>query len=136
VWRRASITALAGGCVLPLASAHAAAPARVGPGPVATHVERGAYAVSIGLAANAPGSDNVLRVVVTRGGRPVAVRVRATLVMADMAMPAVLPRMRTVAARSVSQRFPLWMAGRWRVTLAVTPRHAKAFRVELIDTVG
>ncbi|MHB8643116.1 MAG: copper resistance CopC/CopD family protein [Gaiellaceae bacterium] len=112
---------------------HAAA--RVGPGPVATTIERNGYTLQVSLLPNKAAVPNEFTLQLTRSGKPVTgARITTTLAMLDMEMEQQAYTLREVAPGVYRRSAPaLAMVGRWGVGFQIDPRGAQPFQILIVD---
>lgn len=96
------------------------------------------YRLTVRLTPNRPDLPERIAVEISRGGRPVsAARVRVTVSMADMpgmgTGTSLLPQS---GPGTWARSAPPLTAGRWRLHVAVEPRHARPFATNIPDGLG
>jgi YtkA-like len=108
----------------------------VGPGPVRSTVQAGAYRVSIALSPNRARVRDHVAIALAQGGRPVnGARVSVTYSMPSMGMLNVFSGpLAQAAGGTYSAREPVFgMPGAWRLRFAVAPPGAAPFTVVIND---
>jgi hypothetical protein len=120
--------------------------AAAGPAPAAATapavrlVRAGEYRLTLLVTPNRAPSAVLVRVAITRLGKPVeAARVRLTVTMLDMHMTGPTQTLRQASPGrwdSGAAGLAFGMTGRWGLRLEVSPRHAKQFAVAVVDRVS
>lgn len=107
----------------------------VGPGRVASVVNRNGYRVELRVAPNKAAVDNAFGVRITKGGKPVTgADVTQTFTMLDMEMPTQAYRLREQSPGLYVKSAPaLVMVGRWGLTFEVAPPGQAPFDVVFVD---
>jgi copper transport protein len=111
------------------------AAAHVGPGPVASVVERNGYTLQLHVTPNRAAQQNDFALTIRRGGRPVTgATVTATFVMLDMEMGQQAYQLRESQPGVYEHAAPaLVMVGRWGITFGIEPPGGRPFDVLLVD---
>jgi copper transport protein len=111
------------------------ASADVGPGPIASVVEKSGYELRFHVAPNKAAVPNAFSVQITRNGTPVRhAAVLLTFAMLDMEMPNQEFHLSETSPGVYGDEKPaLVMVGHWGLTFAVTPPGGTQFSVLLVD---
>jgi copper transport protein len=111
------------------------APVRVGPGPVATTVERNGYTVKAVVTPNRAAQPNKFVVSITRGGKPVTgANVTTSFAMLDMEMGRQEYAFKETSPGVYQRTAPsLLMVGHWGITFHIEPPGGQPFDVTLVD---
>jgi hypothetical protein len=109
----------------------------VGPGPVNTTMTLAGYSVGVRITSNLVSRSQVVRLDLTRAGRPVdGARVTLSYSMPSMNMPSVLTRTLTGAGSGAYHSSPgsaLEMSGDWLLSFRIVPMHGRPLAVALAD---
>jgi copper transport protein len=111
------------------------AQARVGPGRVATTLQKDGYTLQLLVAPNRAAAPNSFALRVSRHGRPVnGADVTVVFSMLDMEMPNQEYRLAETRPGVYSRRAPaLVMVGHWGLTFTVTPQRGVPFSALVVD---
>ncbi len=111
------------------------ATAHVGPGPVTTVVNHGAYRLAVRVIPNKAAVPNTFSVAITRAGRPVrGADVTMTFTMLDMEMGQISYHLPEIAPGVYGRSEPaLVMVGHWGLSFEVRPPGAEPFTVLVVD---
>jgi copper transport protein len=109
--------------------------AHIGPGPVASVIERNGYRVELRVSPNRAAVPNKFALHLTRNGAPVrSAEVVATFTMLDMEMPAQSYRLSESAPGVYAHAAPVFvMVGHWGLSFDIRPRGAQPFTVLFLD---
>ena len=109
--------------------------ARVGPGKVASTVNRNGYKLQVLVAPNRAAAPNSFALKVTRGGKPVnGADVTLEFAMLDMQMPSQEYQLTETSPGTYSRSAPaLVMVGHWGLSFTVTPKGGQPFTALLVD---
>ena len=109
----------------------------VGPGPINTTMTVAGYSVGVGITSNLVSRSQVVRLNLTRAGRPVdGARVTLSYSMPSMNMPSVLSRILAGAGAGAYHSSPapaLEMPGDWLLRFRIVPAHGRPLAVALTD---
>jgi copper transport protein len=111
------------------------AAAHVGPGPVASAVERNGYSLQLRVTPNRAAQNNDFALSIKRNGQPVTgAGVTAKFAMLDMEMGQQAYALKESPPGTYSHAAPaLVMVGRWAITFEVQPPGGQPFDVLLVD---
>ncbi len=111
------------------------ATAHVGPGPVSTAVDHGAYHLVVRVTPNKAAVPNLFSVAIAKGGQPVrGADVTMTFTMLDMEMGQISYHLPEVAPGVYGRSEPaLVMVGHWGLSFEVRPPGAAPFTVLVVD---
>jgi copper transport protein len=119
----------------PAFAEQAAAQAHVGPGRVATTIEKAGYKLQLLVEPNHAVAPNSFALKLTKNGQPVRqADITLTFAMLDMEMPQQEYRLTETSPGVYSRKAPaLVMVGHWGLTFTVTPSGAQPFTVLIED---
>jgi copper transport protein len=112
--------------------------AQVGPGKVASTLERGGYKLQVLVDPNQAAAPDTFGLRLTRGGKPVqGADVTLTFAMLDMQMPTQEYQLAETAPGVYTRKAPaLVMVGHWALNFTITPKGGLPFSALVVDRAG
>jgi copper transport protein len=112
--------------------------AQVGPGKVASTVERAGYKLEVLVDPNLAAAPDTFGLRLTRGGKPVSgANVTVTFAMLDMQMPTQEYELAETAPGLYTRKAPaLVMVGHWALNFTITPKGGLPFTTLVVDRAG